>query len=83
MMGYFDILVPYLQDIAQQNIQYSAAYAVLCRKTEDSFRAFWDSLSEAQKDLYLCFEEDSNAQSAEEENALLRQIFLLTRELYR
>ena len=80
MMGYFDILVPYLQDIAQQNIQYNAAYAALCRKTEHSFRAFWDSLSEAQKDLYLCFEEDSNAQSAEEENALLRQIFLLTRE---
>lgn len=76
-------LLSFLQDAAQQHRQYDMEYLVLRRKTEHSYRAFWDSLTRKQKKLYLRYEADSNAQSAAEEDQLVRQTFLLTRELYR
>ena len=71
------------QDIAQQRVQYDRTYLALCRKADHSFQNFWNSLSEEQKALYLCFETDSNDRNSVEEDQLVRQVFLLARELYR
>ena len=80
--GIHQMLV-YLQDAAREHGQYDMKYLALRRKAAHSYHAFWDSLTKKQKKLYLRFEADSNAQAAAEEDQLVRQIFLLTRELYR
>lgn len=79
----FDVLLPYLQDTAYRNSQYNVEYAALCRQRDRSYRAFWKTLSKEQKKRYLRYEADSNAQYAAEEEELVRQTFLLTRQLYR
>ena len=76
-------LLPQLQDVAYQNSQYSPEYAALCRQRDQSYRAFWKTLSKEQKKRYLRYEADSNAQYAAEEEELVRQTFLLARQLYR
>ncbi len=73
----------YLQDAAYRNSQYSPEYAALCRQRDQSYRAFWKTLSKEQKKRYLRYEADSNAQYAAEEEELVRQTFLLARQLYR
>ena len=52
-------------------------------KLTTASKNFWNSLSEEQKALYLCFETDSNDRNSVEEDQLVRQVFLLARELYR
>ena len=76
-------LFSYLQDAARERGQYDREYLTLRRQTAHSYHAFWGSLTKRQKKLYLRYEADNNAQSAAEEDQLVRQIFLLTRELYR
>ena len=83
MHEWIDQILLSLQDIAQQRVQYDQTYLSLCRKVDHSFQNFWNSLSEEQKARYLCFETNSNDRDSVEEDQLIRQVFLLTRELYR
>ena len=76
-------LLQALQDAAYSNIRYCSEYITLCRRTGHSFQELWNSFTKKQKKLFLRFEEDSNARSAAEEKEIIRQVFLLTRELYR
>lgn len=77
------LLLTFLQETACRRSRYGTEYAALRRSADRSFQAFWKSLTKAQKKLYLRFEADSNAQSAAEEEEMVRQTFLLTRQLYR
>lgn len=80
MEDYIDILI---QHVRNQSLHFCLDYYIQQNREREAQESLLATLDGAQKKLYLAYEEAHNRADNLYEDTLLRQIFLLAREVYR
>lgn len=81
MEDYIDILLNEMEEHWADFL--GGAYFLQKARRDHAEQALLDSLSEAQTDLFLSYEEQQNAAVLLREEAMTRRAFLLAKEIYR
>ncbi len=81
MDDYISILLDQLS--AQRPAKLSAAFARREAEVRTASQALWESLSPAQRKLFLRYEDAQNAWESLSADAYARQTFLLARRIFR
>ena len=81
MEDYIDALLEYLSD--RRNAAMSFASAAQLAREEEAFEALSRTFTEEQRRLFHAYDDARTAFAAASEDAYVRQVFLLAREIYR